>query len=118
MVPDPPDFLSELGKQLYFTKTNQLIGYKILSPLDLEMIINYCHYQSIAWNAEAEIAKSHRLYKDKNGEPRVNPWHRISMDASEKARQFGCLFGFSPADRTRIKQAVNDRRDDADDDFT
>jgi P27 family predicted phage terminase small subunit len=109
-MPDPPDFLSPLAKDEWWSIGPHLIRLGLLTVVDLTCFAVYC--QSYAdWRAAREVLASMAerdptthalLIKRSTGDPARNPLVAIASSAGNDMLRYASEFGLTPLARSRI----------------
>jgi len=121
-APPPPKWFSSLAKKIYKDTTRQLLASKVLSPVDLQMLVTYCqeyaNYMEIMQKfspgkgghvEEERVVISHT----KSGTIRqVNPLLKIAQASLEKAKSIGVEYGLTPSSRAKVKTVKDDEEDE------
>ena len=55
-MPPPPSWFSKIGKQIYRSKSTELIAQGVMSTLDIDMFVLYCHEYAIYLETSEMIA--------------------------------------------------------------
>lgn len=105
--PPPPRWMSRLGKKIYRDAAKDLSDNGLLQRISLPIFISYCNLIAVHIDAEKKMAQATRLsaIKDAHGNIRgagISPWHKISMDALDKATRLAAEFGITPSAQSRI----------------
>ena len=121
-VPSAPKWLSSLGKKIYKDTTRQLMASKVLTPVDLQMLITYCqeyaNYIEIMMMFQPDKngnVQQERviLTKTKQGTMhQVNPLIKIAQASLDKAKSIGVEYGLTPSSRSRVNQVKEDEQDE------
>lgn len=118
-VPDAPDDFTDLEKSIYYDTANELQRFGLLQKIGMSAILLYCTYISAAIDAENKIRQHGRVYKfvNKDGEaiPKVNPYHRISIECFASAKQIMSEFGITPSSQARLSTMIQGKKDDVSD---
>lgn len=114
-LPDPPDFLDEIGRKEWATKVSLLDKMKILHGTDLGMLAMLCKEFSNYVKAEKEASDKARYYalKDESGKVRywgVHPLHSIAQQHLKSYIQLCNEFGFSPASRSKLSISTDSEK--------
>lgn len=121
-APPPPKWFSSLAKKIYKDTTRQLLASKVLSPVDLQMLVTYCqeyaNYMEIMQKfspGKDGVAEEERVVitQTKNGRiQQVNPLLKIAQVSLEKAKSIGVEYGLTPSSRAKVKTIKEDEQDD------
>lgn len=108
----PPDILGEVGRRWYYTLGNELVNNGLLTVVDVPALAVFCREIEKYVEAEKFLAENGFSYytQDEQGNQR---WHHypqiaVSAQAAKFIDKYASKFGFTPADRTRIRAAVTD----------
>tara|TARA_R100000231_G_C5323871_1_gene164254 strand:- start:834 stop:1310 length:477 start_codon:yes stop_codon:yes gene_type:complete len=106
-IPEPPNWLSEIGK-IEFTKVcNELFGKNMLHVIDLRLIEAYANEISLYIETEQLLREKGRIqvYKNKDGSikhAQVVPYVKVARDALNSAMKIATQFGLTPSARSSI----------------
>lgn len=105
-IPTPPEDLPESTHDTWSRICSQLAGLKILTPLDLDSIKQYC-FQKHMMDEAMEVLKTDgytvtMTNKAGGSYPMKSPWVAIYNEAATQVNRIGQQFGFSPSSRTKI----------------
>jgi P27 family predicted phage terminase small subunit len=102
-VPKTPSWLSVAGKKEWRRITQELVELEVLTTLDLVALEGYCaaYARAIAAEEALHAAGSLTVLTLQGIIPR--PEINIAKAAWAEARTFASRFGFTPADRPRVK---------------
>lgn len=105
-LPDPPDFLGERGKSIYYETGNILIQSGVLKQVNLVGLIAYAKESEVYFEAREKINSSGmvRSVTLTNGNKvwQINPYQKIANDALANIVRLACEFGITPASRSKI----------------
>jgi P27 family predicted phage terminase small subunit len=106
-LPEPPEFLNEIGAKEWREKVSILDKMKMLHATDLGMLAALCKEFQNYVSAEMDTRDKPRYYalKDDGGKVRywgVHPVHSIAQQHLKAYIQLCNEFGFSPASRSSI----------------
>lgn len=105
-VPDAPDFLGELARQIWDELAPQLVAKERLEPLYQYQFGAYCENVASFIAATNDIAMHGYYYevKTRNGnqEKKRAAWGQ-QQEAMNQMRRDAALFGLSPVDEARLK---------------
>ena len=105
--PEPPDWLSDAGREVWDQLAPQLKASGLLTVLDVNTLARYCHTWIRWWAAEEFIAEHGSVYplKDPKGNTRyLQQFPQVSI-ANKLALQLTRMeaeFGMTPSARSRI----------------
>ena len=110
-MPPPPPWLSKSAKKVYKTKSDILASIRVLTPLDIEMFISFCHeFGRYIDTAEKLAEVSHSaILAEKPGEL-YERLTRINRDAFDRAKQLAGEFGLSPVARLKIASGEHSQK--------
>ena len=106
-LPEPPDWLSEIGKQEWNKVTQQLFNLKMLHQIDLRLIEAYCNEMSLYIESEQLLRNKGRIQAFKNTDGTLKhtqavPHQKIAKDALAAALKIATQFGLTPTARASI----------------
>lgn len=106
-LPEPPDWLSEIGKQEWNKVTQQLFNLKMLHQIDLRLIEAYCNEMSLYIETEQLLRNKGRIQAFKNTDGTLKhtqavPHQKIAKDALAAALKIATQFGLTPTARASI----------------
>lgn len=107
-IPQPPEYLDELGQKEWFDIVPELKKTGVLARLDLSIIAMYCNEIATYIDCQQQMRKAGtRVMVIKGEDNKVKyaqqvPYQKIANDAMAKALSIATEFGFTPAARTRI----------------
>tara|TARA_Y100000004_G_scaffold173316_1_gene211060 strand:- start:11970 stop:12446 length:477 start_codon:yes stop_codon:yes gene_type:complete len=106
-IPDPPNWLSEIG-QIEFKKVcTELYGKNMLHEIDLRLIEAYANEISLYIETEQLLREKGRIqvYKNSDGtikHAQVVPYVKVARDALNSAMKIATQFGLTPSARSSI----------------
>lgn len=104
--PEPPEYLSEVGKKVWEQTTWELQNLKMLHLVDMPSLTAYVFNVELSYTLPAEIKKEGlvTIHTNKAGEanPVKNPKLAIYNEALRNLHLFGVKFGFDPVSRSKI----------------
>lgn len=108
-VPEPPLWLSEIGKEQWNKVCNELHHKQMLHKIDLILIEAYCNSMSLHIETEMMLRKKGRIAVYKNDDGSVKhtqsvPYVRIANEALSNALKIATQFGLTPSARSSIQQ--------------
>jgi P27 family predicted phage terminase small subunit len=106
-LPDPPEWLSVIGKNEWTKVCSELFGKQMLHQIDLRLIESYCNAMSLHIETEMMLREKGRIqiYKNTDGTIRHAqsvPYQKIANDALDRALKIAREFGLTPSSRTSI----------------
>lgn len=106
-LPEPPEWLSEIGKQEWNKVTQQLFNLKMLHQIDLRLIEAYCNEMSLYIETEQLLRNKGRIQAFKNTDGTLKhtqavPHQKIAKDALAAALKIATQFGLTPTARASI----------------
>jgi len=116
-IPDPPEYLTEYGKGIYYDTADELLQNGILTKISFPIFIIYCIEISRYFDAINQINEKKAVFMWEGPTGRklsINPYHRISMDALHNVMRIACEFGITPASQSKITAGVKDKKDELD----
>lgn len=106
-VPQPPDWLDEIGTKEWWAITGILNQMGLLSRADSTAIECYCEAYSRYRKAQAVVAKTGPVILSPNKQyPMVGPHHSVLRQALKDVKSFLIEFGLTPAARARMGQEI------------
>ena len=110
-IPDPPDWLSEIGRQEWQKVCVELHGKQMLHQIDLRILEAYCNSISLHIETEMMLREKGRIqvFKDEEGNVKhaqAVPYQKIANDALDRAMKIATQFGFTPSSRSGIAAPV------------
>jgi len=110
-LPDPPNWLSKIGKEQWIKVTSQLYNLEMLHNVDLILIESYCNEISLYKECEIELRNSNRIddFKSSQGDilrRQANPLVKMKNDALNNALKLAAQFGLTPVARASISAPV------------
>ena len=110
-IPEPPAWLSEIGKQEWVKVTNQLFSLQMLHQIDLRLIEAYCNEMSLYIETEQLLRNKGRIQAFKNADGTLKhtqavPHQKIAKDALASALKIATQFGLTPTARASINAPV------------
>lgn len=108
-IPDPPAWLSEIGKGEWQKVCLELYNKQMLHQIDLRLIESYCNAISLHIETEMMLREKGRIqiYKNEDGSikhAQAVPFQKIANDALDRALKIATQFGFTPTSRSSISQ--------------
>lgn len=101
-IPDPPPYLSEAGRKVYFTTAEELLKIGVLSRVSFTLFVMYCIEVDKYYQACKELSKAPMIIKNSMNEPRVNPWQRIANESLYNSIRLAGEFGLSPSTAGKV----------------
>lgn len=101
-LPDPPDWLNEDGKKIYYDTAEDLLKQRILTRISYPVFLMYCVEISKYFEASKQLKKTSMVYKSSTSEPKVNPWQRVANDSLSNSLRIASEFGLTPASSSKI----------------
>lgn len=106
-VEPPKQLATKRAKQIFKTKSDQLIHYQVLSELDIENLAIYSNLLDEYFTCQETIQSEGLFIKSssKTGESILieHPASRLKRQLAEMITRFGSNFGFDPASRLKFK---------------
>lgn len=108
-LPEPPLWLSEIGKEEWLKVTAELFNKNMLHQIDLRLLEAYCNALSLHIETEIMLREKGRIQVFKNEDGTIKhaqavPYQKIANDALDKALKIATQFGFTPSARATISQ--------------
>ena len=110
-LPDPPGYLSEIGKDEYYSTASELLALGILSKVSFKLFIGYCTQVAIYFDAIEKVHKTGTVIISKSEDPKVNPYVRVANDALGLMIRLAVEFGITPASSSKV--SVKENKEDA-----
>jgi P27 family predicted phage terminase small subunit len=106
-IPEPPELLSDVGKNEWVKVTQQLFNLKMLHSVDLRLIEAYCNEIAIYIESEKWLRENGRIDEFKNVDgmlvrSQAKPYQKIAKDALNAALKLATQFGLTPVARASI----------------
>lgn len=99
---EPPDSLDEVGQKEWQRVVPILLNIKLVTELDLAIVLGYCQAFSEFVYSSKQIKKGF-VAKSESGLPMMNPYFPILNKASDKMLKYCQELGITPVQRARIK---------------
>lgn len=101
-IPDPPEFLSEYGRKIYYSTAEELLKVNVLTKISLPVFIMYCTEISKYYEASQNLKKTSIVYKSSTSDPKVNPWQRVASETLGNIMRIATEFGLTPASSGKV----------------
>ena len=101
-LPSPPAELSDAAKKEWWRTGRKLLAAGIVTELDASAFAAYCQSYARWLEAQAVLAKTAMLVKNKQGFLMANPLLRVARDAQEQFTKILSEFGMTPSSRSRV----------------
>jgi P27 family predicted phage terminase small subunit len=101
-IPDPPEWLGEIGKAKWREKVPLLHPLGLLTKNDYDLLSLYCEAWDEVFDAMQEIAKEGATCSSDKGGLYQHPAVGRKNKAIQRIRQFGSDFGMNPAARVGL----------------
>lgn len=110
-LPDPPEYLDEIGVKEWRDKVDVLDKMKMLKKTDLGLLGMLCReFQNYLKSELAfEAAGKNRYYTTESGRINLHPAHAEAQAHLKAYIELCNQFGFSPASRTRLPAQKEDK---------
>jgi P27 family predicted phage terminase small subunit len=110
-LPEPPKWMNETGKKIYKDVVGKMIELGLVHSNNLMLIVSFVHLIGVHFEMEEMMKAKTRLSPVKDGggnllRINVSPFHRISMDALDRALRIGAEFGLTPSAQSRIMNMI------------
>lgn len=102
IVPDPPDWLGDIARQVWIDDAPRLRAIGLLTELDLRAFALYCEAWQELFDAKKQIDESGLIATSEKGGEYQHPAVGIKNKAIERIRRLGAEFGMTPSSRTGI----------------
>ena len=108
-VPNPPAWLTEIGKEEWNKICHELFNKNMLHQIDLRLIEAYCNAMSLHIETEMMLRDKGRIQVFKNPDGSIKhtqsvPYQKIANDALDRALKIATQFGLTPSARSSIQQ--------------
>ena len=108
-IPNPPEWLTEIGKEEWLKVCGELFHKRMLHQIDLRLIEAYCNAMALHIETEMMLREKGRIQVFKNEDGSIKhtqsvPFQKIANDALDRALKLATQFGFTPSARTSIQQ--------------
>lgn len=104
-IPQPPDWLGPVGKEVWGKVAESLYRIGCLTGVDTNLLALYCEAWDEFFAARAEIEKSGIVAMSDKGAEYQHPAVGIKNKAIQRIKQLGGEFGMSPASRVGLTVA-------------
>lgn len=101
-VPPPPEWLSEIGVEMWERVGPWLVSSKILTDSDLANLEAYCAAYNRWRQAEENIAQHGLVVDSPMGGVVKNPACTVANEALKQMNTFGSALGLDPSSRARL----------------
>jgi P27 family predicted phage terminase small subunit len=102
-IPDPPEYLDEVGRKVYYSTAEELLRLGLLTNISLPLFVIYCVEISRYYEALKQLSTSPLIIKGTNGgDPKPNPWIKIANTALLNATKLAGEFGITPATSGKV----------------
>tara|TARA_R100001463_G_C3444775_1_gene212980 strand:- start:51 stop:527 length:477 start_codon:yes stop_codon:yes gene_type:complete len=108
-IPQPPEWLSEIGKNEWKKVCVELFNKQMLHQIDLRLLEAYANAISLHIETEIFLRENGRIQEFKNPDGTLKhtqalPQQKIANDALDRALKIATQFGFTPSARSSINQ--------------
>jgi P27 family predicted phage terminase small subunit len=115
-IPHPPKWFSPLARKIYKDCTRTLMASRILSKVDLQLLVAYCHeysnYLEIMEKFDTDIEEQIVTSITKSGSiKQINPLFKIAMASLDRAKIIGVEFGLTPSSRSKVNILFGNTQD-------
>lgn len=101
--PDPPEWLSESGREQWFRMCDRMRGMQFLSPMWRESLAQFCEAWSEYEQLIHECKSQPMVVYGKNDAPYMNPLYSAKSKAWDRVLKMGREFGYTPASKADVK---------------
>ena len=101
-LPDPPIYLSEKGRQIYYSTAKELQEKGLLNGQNFNLFVMYVIELATYFEAREQLSKSPILIKSALNEPRVNPYFKIMNQSLMNSLKIGVEFGLTPVSQSKV----------------
>lgn len=103
-VPDPPEFLTPLGKEIWAETAQVLIERHVYDDDSRQMLAAYCIQYARFLEADEKVrAEGQMVQSKKAGTIKYNPYLTQSNVAFDRAIRLASELGLTPVSRQRVK---------------
>lgn len=110
---EPPDHLSERGREAWHFAVDVLGRMGVLTEADAWAVELLCEARSDWISARDDIAANGATYQTEAGLVKANPAVAHRNDASRRLQSLLSEFGFSPASRAKVQASQDSQEDPA-----
>ena len=112
-LPNPPAWFNKTAKSIYRNKGKELINMDLLSKIDLDLFVSYCHEYAVYLETSEEISKVPTVaILDALSEIAIQRLFKRNTLAWERSTKIAVQFGFSPSSRASLKLQPKEPKDD------
>ena len=104
---EAPEWLPELGRQMWQTVCPHLCAKKVISVTDLHNLEAFCSAYSQWRTAEREVIQNGIVVEGATGGPIKNPACTVVNESLKQMALFGANLGLDPASRGRLVGAAS-----------
>jgi P27 family predicted phage terminase small subunit len=105
-IPDPPKYLSKVGRDVYYSTASELLSFGILTRVSLSLFVMYCIEVAVYFDAMERVYKESFVLVNKQGNFVPNPWIKIANDSLMATVRIATEFGITPASASKVN-AIN-----------
>lgn len=109
VVHEPPEWLAPIGREKWIEMAAKLEAVRVLTVNDLDALAMYCHAWAEIHECEETLNREGLTCTSDKGGMYQHPCVGIRNKAIQRLRQYGAAFGLTPADRTRVSAASDDK---------
>ena len=102
-IPTCPKHLTTDAKTEWKRVTKLLLKNGLLTHLDRPMLAAYCQAWARWIDAEKKMATHGPIITTPNGSVQFSPFLNLANKAMKQLKEFGAVFGMSPADRVNLQ---------------
>jgi P27 family predicted phage terminase small subunit len=110
-MPSMPEHLTETAAKEWKRVSEQLLRLGLLTAVDRAAFAAYCAVYARWVEAEEALKKTGPIVRSPSGYPMISPYLTVANRALEQMRAYLIEFGLTPASRSRISTAQNERHD-------
>jgi P27 family predicted phage terminase small subunit len=107
-IPEPPKYLSKVGRDVYYSTAEELLKLGILNRVSLSIFVMYCGQVAIHFEAIEKLSQTALLISDKGDNPKINPYIKIANDSLMASVRIACEFGITPASSSKVSAVKSD----------
>ena len=101
-LPDPPEYLGEIGRQEWRERGSQLLACGLLTEIDLPAFAAYCRAHERWVIAERRIEENGEILMTTNGNVIQSPYVGMANKAWELRHKALTDFGMNPSARSKV----------------
>jgi P27 family predicted phage terminase small subunit len=114
-LPSCPKHLDEHARKEWKRVSKILHSVGLLTGLDRAVLADYCDAYSQWAQSTTKAQEQGLVFMSKAGVPVLNPYYKISREASDRMKKSGVLLGLSPSSRAGLKVEKPKKENSAED---